>query len=104
MTIKFVEGRENGYLEYFAISQLEKYKGKVYDELMWAEITPGIIAMKRRAIGITPSMPEEAFIVIWEDDWQNKLVFTTLEEAKQHIIKNFHKHVPHNNGKIFEED
>jgi hypothetical protein len=92
MTIKFEEGRENGYLEYFAVSYLEKYKGKTHDELLWAEITP------------TDKKHPEHFKVIWEDDWQKPIYCTSLEEAKSVVLNNWSKHTPHNNGRVYDED
>lgn len=77
----------NGYIEFFAISQLEIYKGKAYDELMWAEIRyygPG------------------KWRVVWEDDWQNKIWCYNLEEAKDYILKNYTNHAPFINGTAFD--
>lgn len=69
---------------YFAVSKMEVWKGKVHDELMWAEITP--------------DANNNTFTVVWEDDYYNPLTANTLDEAKDHIRKNFSKHKPHING------
>lgn len=82
MKIEFEEDRNNGYLIYFAISKREIWKGKVHDELMWAEILPIITTFK----------------LTWEDDYYNPIIVDTMEQAKEHIMKNFSKHTPHING------
>lgn len=89
MTINFVEDSTNGYIEYYAISELEVYKGKAHDELLWAEI---------RQVGL------KTFRVIWEDAWQEPHFFSSLQEAKDHIIKMYSKHHPHINGTTFNID
>lgn len=90
MKITFEEGRDNGYLEYFAISTLEVWKGKAHDELMWAELKPNE--------GFAPCT------VRWEDDWKTIHSFESLDAAKDHVLKNWQKHSPHVNGMTFEID
>jgi hypothetical protein len=98
MKITFEEGRDNGYEEYFAISQLEVYRGKAYDELMWAEIAVGELTDK-----IFKTIDGgNTYRVMWEDDWQNPEFFSTLAECKAHILKTFHRHTPHVNGVVFD--
>lgn len=104
MKIEFVESVENRYLEYYAISKLEVYKGKLYDELFWAEITPGM------RIILTSIPPKESFKpmnvstvrLIWEDDYYHPLYFDTLEEAKKFVSSNWQKHQPYINGNTYE--
>lgn len=89
MTIKFEKDTANGYEEFYAVSQLEVYKGKAHDELLWAEI---------RQTG------DAQFRVVWEDNWQHPEFFGSLAEAKDHIVKTHNKHTPHINGTTFDID
>lgn len=89
MTIRFEESTDNGYIEYYAISQLEIWRGKAHDELLWAEI---------RQTG-----PKE-FRVVWEDDWQHPVFVESLAAAKQHILSTYSEHEPHINGTTFDID
>jgi hypothetical protein len=86
MKIIFEKDSRNGYEEFFAISQMEIWKGKVYDELMWAEIRLVVTRL---------------FRVVWEDAWQAPEFKTTLDEAKAFILQNYAKHTPHINGAAF---
>lgn len=90
MKIEFEEDRSNGYLMYFAISKMEIWKGKVHDELIWAELTPGMYEKDDKQF--------DGIEVVWEDDYYNPTIVNTMEQAKEHIMKNFYKHTPHING------
>lgn len=89
MKITFEKSTDNGYEEFFAISQLEIYKGKAHDELLWAEI---------RQVG------DKRWRLTWEDSWQKPVFVESLIEAKEHVIKEHHKHTPHINGTTFDID
>jgi hypothetical protein len=97
MKILFIESQENGYLEYYAISQMEVYKGKLHDELFWAELRPDVLGM----IGDKDCVKVQ---LTWEDDFYNKLYFDTLDEAKKHVNDNWFKHSPHVNGHVHDTD
>lgn len=90
MEIKFEEDKTNGYLMYFAISTLQVYKGKIHEELMWCEITP--------------MSHMNTVKIVWEDDFYKPEYFDTLELAKAHIIKYWHRHSPYVNGAIYNND
>lgn len=106
MKINFVEDRTNGYLIYFAISQLEVWRGRFYDELMWAEIVQGLPIIQASIPPKTTFQPTNGnggiFRVNWEDNFYDPLYFDTLEEAKNHILQNFSKHTPYINGGDYE--
>ena len=83
--IKFVEDRTNGYLILFAIVELALFRGKIHDELMFAEIF-------------------EDHSVRWEDKYMEPVPCTSLKEAKEHVLKNYHSHEPHSNGGTYDKD
>lgn len=90
MTIKF-EGPDetNGYQEWYAVSQLEVWKGKAHDELLWAEIR---------------MLTENRWRVVWEDSWQDHSFFNSFHEAKDYVARNYSTHRPHINGTSFNID
>lgn len=69
--IKFVQEEDN----FYAISEFEPYKGQIIEELLWANILPGNI-------------------VIWEDDWKNKVPCETFSKAERYIRENYLSHAP----------
>ncbi|HYG02042.1 MAG TPA: hypothetical protein VD927_06320 [Chryseosolibacter sp.] len=85
MNIRFTKEPDGIYC---AIAEKEVYKGVVCEELLFAEITP------------TPG----GFEVRWEDDYGNPSSHKTLDDAKQYIILEQHKHSPHINGKTWTVD
>lgn len=70
----------------FAITQNDTYKGKLHDELMYAEI----------------QRKDNVCVVTWEDDFKTKINFSTEELAKSHILRDYLKHKPHSNGNSYE--
>ncbi len=89
---QWIEDKTNGYLIIFAIVQNEVWKGKVHEELMFAEIIPGVASMK------------DCHQIKWEDDFFNAVITTSLSEAKKHVLDNYKNHIPHSNGKVFDKD
>lgn len=87
MTLTFAEDRSNNYLIYFAIAQNEVYRGKIAEELMFAELVPG----------------EDGVKVVWEDDFYHPVILNTLEEAKRFVLNHYYKHTPHVNGSLYDE-
>jgi hypothetical protein len=81
MNIAFLD--ENGTV--FAVAQNQKYKQNVYEELMYAEVTP---------FG-------NGFTVRWNDNFFSPEPFSSLEEAKQYIKDNHSHHEPESNGKTW---
>jgi hypothetical protein len=88
MNFIYIEDTTNGYLEVYAVTQLEVYKGKFYDELFFAEIRPR----------------DGLFELRWEDDWFNKITLTSMIDVKDHIEKYYYKHTPHINGRAYDAD
>jgi hypothetical protein len=80
MKIDFV--KEDGCV--FALAQNAVYKGKHYDELMFAEIE------------------SDGTTIRWEDDYMNKIPASSLEEAKKYILSNLVHHKPHVNGAAYD--
>lgn len=85
MNIKFVKDRS----EYFAISENAVWNGKVCDELLFCELIP---------VGIN------TYSVRWEDTYSKPEFFNSLGEAKEYVIKNYMKHIPHINGAVYDLD
>lgn len=103
MTFLFIPDKTNGYLIHFAITQNEIFKGKLYDEMFFAEIIPGnltIITKKPLKETFKPDDNGNDFKVIWNDDYYNPLYFKALEKAQNYIINNWSKHKWHNNGDV----
>lgn len=71
---------------YYAVAQQQAFKGFMWEEMMFAEISPSL----------------KAWAVKWEDDWSNPIHFDTLIEAQKHIEKEYFRHKPHSNGKKYE--
>lgn len=86
MKIHFEQDTTNGYEAFFAVSKNVEKGKKFYDELLWAEI------MEK----------DGRYTVVWEDDWQVRQSFPTLEEAKMHVMTEYPKHTARINGAEFE--
>lgn len=78
---------EDGNIVY-AVSQKTLYKGKMYDELMWAEIEQG----------------KDTVFVRWEDDFMKRHPFLNIDLAKAFITNNTVFHSPHINGASYNLD
>lgn len=72
----------------FAIAKNEVFKGRVHDELMYAEIVK----------------TENVFTLFWEDDYKKKYQFSTEELAKAFILREYDRHFPHPNGSSYDID
>lgn len=72
----------------FAVEQNVEKNGKLYDELLFGEIF-----LKNGKIFVT-----------FEDDWQTKVFFETVDSAKAFIISNYFKHTPFVNGAVTDID
>lgn len=108
MKIIFTESRDNGYLEIYAISQLEVYKGKLHDELFWAEIARGQTDKHGK---FRPGDVGDTYRVIWEDNFFHPVFFKgqvsmekVLDDVKKYIIDNHLKHSPYINGGVYDVD
>ncbi len=84
MTILFEQERDST----FAISKNELYQHKQCDELLWAEI-------QRKG---------DVYYVAWEGEYPKKTAFSTLEQAKSHILRECTNHRPYINGASFDLD
>jgi hypothetical protein len=73
--------------EFFAVAKNAIWNGKVHEELLFAEIVP---------IGV------HTFKLLWEDSYSNPEFFNDLESAKKSVINNYSKHIPFNNGSVYE--
>jgi hypothetical protein len=71
----------------FAIAQKTTYKGKFYDELMFAELD---------------KHPTEGWFVRWEDSFMIKIPVASAEEGKKLILRDLVLHKPHVNGAVFD--
>jgi hypothetical protein len=80
----------------FAVSQNVKYKGKMCDELMFAEIK------EQKGDTVLGSLP--FFMVHWEDSYSDGVYFPFEWQAKQYVLDNYSSHKPHINGKSYEID
>lgn len=67
----------------YAIAQAQKYKGKVHEELMYAEIEPY----------------NTGCAVRWCDDFFHPEPFSSVEEAQSYVNEYYNRHIPQNNGK-----
>lgn len=79
MTLTFIT-EENTI---FAVAENQRYKGKMHEELMYAEITP---------LG-------DGFQVKWNDDFFTPHLHLTYADAQQYIKENHSQHEPISNGK-----
>lgn len=86
--IQFEQETNNGITSIFAIEKDVIKHGKLYDELLYAELLE----------------KEGKFFVVWEDNWQNKIKFDNLEEAKKYVINYYSSHTAHINGRSYEID
>lgn len=80
----------------FAIAQNVHYKGKMCDEILYAEIEEVSVNIPLGHLSV--------FSLRWEDCWDKDQSFTTQEEAKQYVIANYTSHKPHINGKSYDID
>ena len=78
MTIRF----EPGDGSYYAVVQNDFWRGRLYEELLFAEVKP----------------KGDNYVVVWEDAWNKPELFEDFMAAKDYIIKNFKNHIPHVNG------
>lgn len=62
----------------FAVAYGEIIKGYYHEELMWAEIDP--------ALG--------GFMVRFEDSYSDPHHCSTIEQAKEFVLRTYHKHTP----------
>lgn len=82
----------------FAVEQNVEKNGKFYDEIFWAEIQPSK-DIPLLQLGIIPEeLDKYHYCVTWQDDWKNKNLFETVEEAKDFVLRNFTKHTGFING------
>lgn len=72
---------------YFAIAQKQVYNGKVYDELLWAELQP---------------QPDGQVKVTWEDDYFNPSFYPDMVAAKSAVIAEHGSHKPFVNGRSYD--
>lgn len=92
----FEQETYNNITSYFAIQKDVVIGNKQYDELLYAEIQRGMVR--------TEESIYDGWVVVWQDDWQNKIPFNTLDEAKQYVLTNYLKHTGHINGNTYEID
>jgi hypothetical protein len=79
----------------YAIQKDAKYKGKIHQELLFAEIIE-----EARSIN---GQYARVFVTRWEDDWFNGVgTSETLDGAKQFVRENFQSHTPISNGKSYD--
>lgn len=82
-----IEFDEDGGIIY-ALSHNVMYQGALHEELMWAEIVQF----------------DEGFEIRFESDYLTPIVKPTLDEAKDHIRKNYKSYRAQSNGIKFEID
>lgn len=95
MKLQFVEEITAGTKTIFAIAQNVEKGGKFFDELMYAEINPGV------RLGRHDDMIDSVQVT-WEDDWQKKEYFHDINSAKNYINENYFRHQPYINGAQFD--
>ncbi len=76
MKVTFEHDPESG--EYYAVSDYAAYNEQIVDSLWWAELIPNDLG----------------FIVIFDDDYRNKIQMSTLDEAKEYVLKHYSTHKP----------
>ncbi len=84
MSLKIEFVKEDGTI--FALAQNTMYKGKYYDEILFAEIESNV---------------EGGMLIRWEDDYMTK-VPATKDNYRELVLKDITNHKPHVNGASFD--
>jgi len=84
MRLKFDYDPESG--EYYAVADNVVYNEQLCDSLWYAELIPN----------------DQGFICKWDDDFRNKVQFSTLEAAKEYVLKHHSMHKPQVVGRRYD--